>query len=53
MNVQEPRAVHARALSQTVDRRVAATRPVDVQAGDGARAIAEMEAAGAHIERDR
>ncbi len=30
-----------------------ATRPVDVQAGDGARAIAEMEAAGAHIERDR
>ena len=32
---------------------LAATRPVDVQAGDGARAIAEMEAAGAHIERDR
>ncbi len=32
---------------------LAATRPVDVQAGDGARAIAKMEAAGAHIERDR
>ena len=32
---------------------LAATRPVDVQAGDGARAIAEMAAAGAHIERDR
>ncbi len=30
-----------------------ATRPVEAKAGDGERAIAEMQAAGAHIEQDR